>query len=268
VPTKHFNDKVKRNVAENFDQSIQIYQAFEERHRFFKDLTLEMAERVAIEPGASVLDVGCGYGVSAKALNERFGCRVLGVDLSHKMIAEGRALCNANDIQLIVGDGENLSHIVENRCFDYVIYNASIFIFSDVSKTIDEAYKCLNIGGKIAFSFYPQLVGENNEDLFAVAFHRLGEPLPKFRVITNYSEASEALNHRCKNICHHRWVRPLNTNFLQEFFSIPAQSTSLFPGRGYDDRRSLVRSLFATIDDKVGKGSIVWRMAEGVKSKG
>ena len=82
MSSKQFNDKVKRNVAENFDQSIRIYQAFEEKHNFFKALALKMAETIDIQTRASVLDVGCGYGISAKALNEQFGCSVLGVDLS------------------------------------------------------------------------------------------------------------------------------------------------------------------------------------------
>ncbi len=266
MSTKDFNDKVKRNVAKSFDQSFRIYQKFEKKHGFFKDLTLKMAETIGIEARSSVLDVGCGCGISAKALNEQLSCSVLGVDLSYKMVAAGRSLCDGDDIQLFVGDGEKLSPIVGDRSFDYVLYNASIFIFPDVSKTIAESYKCLRTGGKIAFSFYPELVGEGDEDLFAVAFRRLGEPLPRFRVITDYSEAAEALNDYCTNICHHQWVRPLNTRFLRDFFSIPAQSASLFPGRSYESRRDLVRSLFATLDDMTGKGRIVWRMAEGIKS--
>ena len=266
MSAKDFQNKVKRNVAENFDQSIQMYQEFEEKHDFFKDLTLKLAETIDIKARASVLDVGCGYGISAKALNEKFGCSVTGVDLSHKMIAAGRLLCDEDDIRLFEGDGENLSHVVGNRSFDYVLYNASIFIFPDVSKTIAESYKCLRTGGKIAFSFYPQLVDEGNEDLFAVAFQRLGEPPPRFRVITDYSKATEALSQYCINICHHRWVRPLNIQFLQDFFSIPAQSASLFPGRGYEVRRDLVRNLFATLKPITETGRIVWRMAEGLKS--
>jgi hypothetical protein len=50
-----------------------------------------------------------------------------------------------------------------------------------------------------------------------------------------------------------------------DFFSIPAQSASLFPGRPYADRRRAVRRLFDTLGDMEGKGTIVWRMAEGTK---
>lgn len=261
----NFKEKVKRNVAENFDQSFRMYQAFEEKHTFFSDLALKLAETIGLKAGSSVLDVGCGNGISARLLNERFACRVMGVDLSKKMIDQGRLLCDAPDINLLVGDGENLPQVVGDRCFDYVLYNASIFIFPDVSKTIDEAFKCLRTGGKIAFSFYPQLVGDEDEDLFDVAFQRMGEPLPRFRVITNYAKACDALNQRCGPVRHHSWVRPLDIEFLQDFFSIPAQSASLFPGRGYDARRDLAGRLFATLGDMTENARIVWRMAEGVK---
>ena len=84
-----FNEKVKRNVAANFDRSIAIYQTFEDKYGFFASYALKLAECIGLEQGASVLDVGCGYGVSAEALNGRYGCRVFGVDLSPAMIAAG-----------------------------------------------------------------------------------------------------------------------------------------------------------------------------------
>jgi len=265
IPSDDFKNRVKRNVAENFDQSIDVYQAFEDKHRFFAALALKLADTIGLAARSSVLDVGCGYGISSKALNEQFGCRVLGVDLSHKMIATGQSECSGNEIELIVGDGEKLSHIAGDRRFDYALYNASIFIFPDVYKTIDESFKCLRIGGKIAFSFYPQIIGEDNEDLLAMAFHRIGAPLPRRRVITEYSTASDALKQRFTHIVHHRWVRPLEITFLQDFFSIPAQSASLFPKQGYEDRLDLVKRLFKAIDHMTEKGHIVWRMAEGTK---
>lgn len=266
MTTEGFTDKVKRVVAQNFDASFESYQSFEEKHEFFRTLALKLAENIGLETNSSVLDVGCGNGISAYALNKHYGCRVLGVDLSHKMIAAGRSLCDSSDIHLLVGDGEELSGIVGERRFDYVLYNASIFIFPDVAKTIDEGFKCLRSGGKIAFSFYPRIIGEGNADLLALAFHRLGKPPPRHLVITDYTEAGAALQHRCGNIRHHRWIRPLDIDFLQSFFSIPAQSASLFPKHEYKDRRNLVHRLFAAIGDMAGKGQIIWRMAEGMKA--
>jgi ubiquinone/menaquinone biosynthesis C-methylase UbiE len=265
VNAEAFNTKVKRNVAHNFDQSIRRYREFEEKHGFFEALTLKMAAAIGIEAQASVLDIGCGYGVSARVLRDRLDCRVLGVDLSPGMIDAGRSYCADDSIELCVGDGENLSSVVEGQSFDYALYNASIFIFPDVSKTIAESHRILRDGGKIAFSFYPQLLGEDDADLFPLAFERLGEPVPRFRVITRYAKACEALESRCVDICHHQWVRSLDIEFLQDFFSIPAQSASLFPGRDYEARYELEKRLFDTLGDQAGTGRIVWRMAEGTR---
>jgi len=41
--------------------------------------------------------------------------------------------------------------------------------------------------------FFYDLTVPAGDDLFAVAFQRLGEPLPRFRVITDYRKASSAL---------------------------------------------------------------------------
>lgn len=260
-----FNEKVKLNVKENFDQSCQMYNAFEEKHHFFASLALKLAESIKLKPNSIVLDVGCGSGISAQVLNKYFSCRVLGVDLSEKMVAAGKSLCDSAEITLLVGDGENLADVVGNNVFDYVLYNASIFIFPDVDKTIREAAVCLRPGGKIAFSFYPSFNGDAGEDILAMAFERLGEPAPRFRVITDYDKACRALSLHCGTVTSHEWVRPFDIEFLQDFFSIPAQSASLFPGRDYDTRRKLVRRLFATLSDVADSTSLVWRMAEGTK---
>ena len=260
-----FNDKVKLNVKDNFNRSCQMYNEFEEKHHFFASLALKLAENINLKPNSIVLDVGCGNGISAQVLNKYFSCHVLGVDLSEKMIESGRSLCASPDIRLSVGDGEKLAEVTGGQVFDYVLYNASIFIFPDVEKTIQEAACCLRPGGKIAFSFYPFLEGRNGEDILDEAFRRLGEPIPRFRVITDYDKARRALLNNCGTVTNYRWVRPLDIEFLQDFFSIPAQSASLFPGRGYEERRELVRKLFLTLSDLTEKASVVWRMADGVK---
>ena len=261
-----FNEKVKLNVKDNFDQSCQMYNAFEEKHHFFASLALKLAESINLKTSSMVLDVGCGNGISARVLNKHFSCRVLGVDLSEKMVEAGRLLCVSPDIRLVVGDGEKLADVVGDQIFNYVLYNASIFIFPDVEQAIREAAGCLRPGGKIAFSFYPSITEESGEDLLSVAFRRLGEAEPRFRVITDYDRARRALSLHCSTVTGHQWVRPLDIVFLQDFFSIPAQSASLFPGRNYDTRSELVRRLFSTLSDVSDRSSIIWRMAEGVKS--
>ncbi|MCG6533369.1 MAG: methyltransferase domain-containing protein [Syntrophales bacterium LBB04] len=261
----NFHAKVKQNVAENFNLSVSYYQAFEDRYRFFAALATQLAEHIDLQPNTTVLDVGCGNGISARTLNRLYSCRVLGVDLSEKMIDDGRVLCNSEQIQLIMGDGERLVDLIGSQLFDYVLYNASIFIFPDVEQTIRQAANCLRPGGKIAFSFYPFLAGPAGQDLLAEAFERLGELIPRARVITDYHQACRAVEKYCGPVIHHQWVQTLDIQFLKDFFSIPAQSVSLFPKYEYSVRWQKVNLLFDGLADRADQGSIIWRMAQATK---
>jgi ubiquinone/menaquinone biosynthesis C-methylase UbiE len=52
--------------------------------------TNELLELCQIEQAKEVLNVGCGIGVGVFYIAQRFGCHVVGVDLSEKMIAWSR----------------------------------------------------------------------------------------------------------------------------------------------------------------------------------
>jgi SAM-dependent methyltransferase len=257
-----FSRKVKQNVSTNFDQSFAIYQDFEDKHHFFADLAAKMADWIGVRPGSLVLDLGCGNGISSRVLCQRYRCRVLGIDLSPKMVEAGqRMLCDLEDVRLVVGDGELPGEAAGDERFDYALYNASIFVFPDVDQAVREAAACLKASGEIAFSFYPSIVGPNEQDLMDEAFRRTGYTLPKFRVITSYDSACKALKDHKGQVSHYRWVRPLDIGFLKDFFSIPAQSSSLFPGLDYEERRERIQRLFDSLADTAETGSVVWRMA-------
>ncbi len=263
--TAEFEQKLKRKVAENFDQSYSIYQVFEDKYHLFETLTRALAVFIELQQGSQVLDVGCGNGISARTLCNAYDCNVLGLDLSEKMVAAGRAQCVSDKILLMVGDGERLAASVGRRIFDCVVYNASIFIFPDVDRSIREAVACLKPGGTIGFSFYPDVQDSNGDDLLPRLFDRIGEPPPKSRFITDYPRICHAIERYCGPVRHHCWRRPLDEAFLRDFFSIPAQSASLFPGRDLRVRQYLVNRLFSDMKAIAERGHIVWRMAGAKK---
>ena len=96
----------KRNVAHHYDLSDRLYDLFLDADRqyscaYFTDPanTLERAQadkkahiaaKLAIEPGMTVLDIGCGWGGMALYLHQKTGAQVLGVTLSEEQLKVAR----------------------------------------------------------------------------------------------------------------------------------------------------------------------------------
>ena len=60
--------------------------------------------KLAIEPGMRVLDIGCGWGGAARHLAETTGCSVLGVTVSREQAALARERCHGLPVEIRVQD--------------------------------------------------------------------------------------------------------------------------------------------------------------------
>ncbi|QFU07358.1 Cyclopropane-fatty-acyl-phospholipid synthase [Rhodobacteraceae bacterium THAF1] len=92
--------KSRENVAHHYDLSAELYDIFLDADRQYScaywptdEITLEeaqlekkrhIARKLLIEPGMTVLDIGCGWGGMAITLAEEFGAHVVGVTLSEE----------------------------------------------------------------------------------------------------------------------------------------------------------------------------------------
>ncbi|KNG93607.1 SAM-dependent methyltransferase [Pseudaestuariivita atlantica] len=90
--------KAKANVAHHYDLSDDLYELFLDSDKQYScaywsrpGMTLEeaqlakkrhIADKLFIEPGQHVLDIGCGWGGMALTLAQEYGARVTGVTLS------------------------------------------------------------------------------------------------------------------------------------------------------------------------------------------
>ncbi len=132
---KQFNvrGRARRNVAHHYDLDERLYALFLDADRqyscaYFETPTATLddaqlakkrhvAAKLRVEPGARVLDIGCGWGGLALYIAELTGARVTGITLSHEQLALAR-----------VRAGEkNLGSEVEFRLQDY----------RDVAETFD-----------------------------------------------------------------------------------------------------------------------------------
>lgn len=99
----NFVERARGNVAHHYDLSGRLYDLFLDDDRqyscgYFKDPTETLdqaqkhkkehiARKLMIEPGMSVLDIGCGWGGLALTLAKDCGARVVGVTLSEEQHA-------------------------------------------------------------------------------------------------------------------------------------------------------------------------------------
>ncbi len=104
--------------------------------------------------GKYVLDVGCGVGVTPCYLAMRHGCRVVGVDISARMIerSEERARKEkvADSVEFKVADAQNLPF--EDSLFDAVITESVTSFPEDKQKAVREYVRVTKPGGYVGLN--------------------------------------------------------------------------------------------------------------------
>lgn len=114
------------------------------------DKTDEMARKCGVGKDKKVLDIGVGKGVTPCYLAEKFGCNVVGIDLSEKMVDEARKRVEekrlANKVSLRRGDAHKLPFVDET--FDIVIIECVTTIL-DKKKAFSEIYRVLRADGVV-----------------------------------------------------------------------------------------------------------------------
>ncbi len=99
-----------------------------------------------IEPGARVLDLGCGDGELIDLLSQQKDARVQGIELDEKAIYE----CVKKGLSVCQGDIETGLAEYPDRCFDYVILNQSLQEIRKASFLLREA---LRVGERAIVGF-------------------------------------------------------------------------------------------------------------------
>ena len=96
-------------------------------HRIIDPLNKPIRDKIVafIPQGASVLDIGCGTGILCSALRREKECKVVGIDLSMRMIQFAKANCPFEDIQFLHQDATHLVDFQDDS-FDFVV--ASLII--------------------------------------------------------------------------------------------------------------------------------------------
>ncbi len=111
-------------------------------------------ERLGLEDGARVLDVGCGTGRLARWIAQRLGPRgsVVGIDPLAERIDIARSSGGA--VRFEVGQAEDLGAF-EDATFDAVCMSSVFHWISDKTKALAEVRRVLRSGGRLGVTTFP-----------------------------------------------------------------------------------------------------------------
>ncbi|WP_233521889.1 glycine/sarcosine N-methyltransferase [Streptomyces triticagri] len=137
------------------DIHIGLYESSEEPIADASRRTVQrMAEKLDLEPGSVVLDLGSGYGGSARYLAGTYGCRVLALNLSEVENRRHEELNSASGlsdrIEVVDGSFEDIPY--PDDSVD-VIWSQDAFLHSgNRVRVLEEIARVLRPGGQLVFT--------------------------------------------------------------------------------------------------------------------
>ena len=117
-------------------------------------LTERLGHVLELRPGVRVLDVAAGRGTSALHLAQKFGCEVVGMDLSAEMVRLASESATEAGLNSLVtfrqGDAERLPF--QDEEFDVVLCECAFCTFPDKPTAAREFVRVLRPAGKVGLS--------------------------------------------------------------------------------------------------------------------
>jgi SAM-dependent methyltransferase len=111
-----------------------------------------------IRPGDTVLDVGCGTGLTTREAAEACAPgRVVGVDVSERMLERARELTAADNVRYELGDAQ--VHRFQQEAFDVAISRFGTMFFSDPAAAFANLAAALRPGARLVL-----LIWQRRED--------------------------------------------------------------------------------------------------------
>ncbi|NWE13349.1 class I SAM-dependent methyltransferase [Pseudomonas yamanorum] len=100
--------------------------------------------------GLNVVDLGCGYGWFSRWAREQGAEQVLGLDVSHKMLARAKEMTSSPDITYAIADLEHLE--LPTATFDLAYSSLAFHYIVDLKGLFARIHQTLVPGGRLVFS--------------------------------------------------------------------------------------------------------------------
>jgi arsenite methyltransferase len=159
--------------------------------------TDELLSLCHIEDAKEVLNVGCGIGVGVAYIARKFGCRVVGVDISEKMIEWSRLRAVEEKVEALVElrVANVLDLPFESDRFEAVIVESVLAFVEDKPRAIRECIRVTKPGGYVGLneSFWTK---EPTPEMMTLAQDSVGSSIPTEGTWKELWDASGLSNRR------------------------------------------------------------------------
>lgn len=155
-------DEVNRRVSEPvgaescctafYEQDWVRYLAGDVFHPGGAALTTRMVESMHLEPGARMLDLGCGTGSTALLLADRMGMQVSGVDLSEANVARARERAAAANCTARFQSADAHDLPFPDGSFDAALAECALSLFDEQAGSLAEIARVLKPAGQLGVS--------------------------------------------------------------------------------------------------------------------
>lgn len=129
------------------DSFIWNNHLYDDKHAYVFKYGEAVVDLLQAQPGEKILDLGCGTGHLTELIAQK-GIKVIGIDSSESMIAKAKGLFP--EIEFHIQDARNFNFYEE---FDGIFSNATLHWILEKEKVIENMYKSLKKGGRIAIEF-------------------------------------------------------------------------------------------------------------------
>ena len=181
----------KKRVEEAYDDSAGMYD--DTVGRGMASSTNLLLRELQIPENPTVLDVGCGTGISTFELMKRVKGRFFGIDISQKMIdlAKERALAlGFSNVEFSKGDAEQLDF--PESSFDLIISNLVFHWVQNKQKALKEMLRVLKPRGQVALLFNAGPHYKEALEIYTRIMNRHPEyPMPDMLKVISLEEAHE-----------------------------------------------------------------------------
>lgn len=140
-------------IDSNFSLHYGYYDADHRRHKTaVLNMNRVLAEQARVKQGDKILDAGCGVGGSCLWLAEHYDVQCTGINISEYQLTKARKLAKKKNLDSRI-DYQVRSYLdtgFEDNTFDVVWGMESVCYAENKKEFLEEAYRILKPGGRIA----------------------------------------------------------------------------------------------------------------------